>query len=652
MKKLKFDLKNFDAKQFAIQHIEKVALVLFLIVGAWIAYGAMDIEVFSKTPEQLRDTATRANTQVANSTFTSYLESLKNEVPAGPMSPEEKINWQHEEYGKTAKDSRQSVSENVFALVGWYDDINKPAIKRSEPRLFPLEDLVAAYGMGAFGIKKTRGGSPRGGGDQPRDVPRGQINPNPQRGRAPALDPEDPLAADQLGLEQLGDQIGVDGLGEVTSDMEVVGKRWVVLTGMVPISQQQREYYEKLNVNTANIRPQDLVKYLGFEVWRGLDVPGDPEGKNIQWQKVELPLAFMATWSLRKPEVVPAGLTHPELTSPLPPLLDRAWSEDVIHPRIEQMLLDQRQQFAQAKRRLDEERKAKKEGRKGEARGFGGFGARRDDPAAIQDPLLEEDPLAQPFPDEFDPALGEGPAGGAAATTQRFAYSLFRFFDFDVEPGYTYRYRVRLVLSNPNHGIKPESLDDPKSGEKEQLMTDWSPISKPVQIQRDSHLLASSVSEGSVTKDDIAKVMVRQWDKRLGVNASKEFEMLRGQIANFRDETVPVRGPRGNWRDEQVTFVTNQQLIDFTGGSKLRYRSREVAPSEMLFIDAKGNLSVHGELEDWRTVRQEQMAKKEAVEVKPETDPTGFPTLDPENPLENYPGPSESPRPRNRNRNR
>ena len=72
----------------------------------------------------------------------------------------------------------------------------------------------------------------------------------------------------------------------------------------------------------------------------------------------------------------------------------------------------------------------------------------------------------------------------------------------------------------------------------------------------------------------------------------------------------------------------------------------------MLFIDAKGNLSVHGELEDWRTVRQEQMAKKEAVEVKPETDPTGFPTLDPENPLENYPGPSESPRPRNRNRNR
>src|SRR6185437_15544544 len=46
-----------------------------------------------------------------------------------------------------------------------------------------------------------------------------------------------------------------------------------------------------------------------------------------------------------------------------------------------------------------------------------------------------------------------GPGKGGAAARRAgpvVEHRLFRFFDFDVEPGKTYRYRIQLVLSNPN----------------------------------------------------------------------------------------------------------------------------------------------------------------------------------------------------------
>ena len=55
--------------------------------------------------------------------------------------------------------------------------------------------------------------------------------------------------------------------------------------------------------------------------------------------------------------------------------------------------------------------------------------------------------------------------------TRLSKYLLFRYFDFTVTPGNSYRYRVRLVLRNPNYKRPVEELVDASVAEGELRMT-------------------------------------------------------------------------------------------------------------------------------------------------------------------------------------
>ncbi|MEN6451233.1 MAG: hypothetical protein ABFC96_12140, partial [Thermoguttaceae bacterium] len=125
---------------------------------------------------------------------------------------------------------------------------------------------------------------------------------------------------------------------------------------------------------------------------------------------------------------------------------------------------------------------------------------------------------------------------------------LLRYFDFSVEPGKCYVYRVRLTLVNPNYvptgaaaanaqtpcNIKPSYLTDPKDAEKEFLETEWSEPSPVISTPPDTRTLAISVTPA---REPSAKVMLARWVQR-GFEAFDDFNLVRGQLANFTNVTI------------------------------------------------------------------------------------------------------------------
>ncbi len=51
----------------------------------------------------------------------------------------------------------------------------------------------------------------------------------------------------------------------------------------------------------------------------------------------------------------------------------------------------------------------------------------------------------------------------------RLTYKLLRFFDFSVEPGKSYIYRVSLALKNPNFGVDAGKLEKAESAKEKYL---------------------------------------------------------------------------------------------------------------------------------------------------------------------------------------
>lgn len=64
-----------------------------------------------------------------------------------------------------------------------------------------------------------------------------------------------------------------------------------------------------------------------------------------------------------------------------------------------------------------------------------------------------------------------GPTMSGGGVDEGAEYRLFRFIDESVEPGKAYRYRVKMELPNPNYGLDPRLLADPKAAVNELLAT-------------------------------------------------------------------------------------------------------------------------------------------------------------------------------------
>jgi hypothetical protein len=214
--------------------------------------------------------------------------------------------------------------------------------------------------------------------------------------------------------------------------------------------------------------------------------------------------------------------------------------------------------------------------------------------------------------------LARGDEEEEAEEPPEVEFLLFRFFDFSVKPGVYYRYRVKLVLANPNFGMPSQFLEQEGMEKARFLETEWSEPSPAVPAPVDSQVLAVS-SKGSSGE---ASLMVLRFMEEDGYTAAKEITVQRGQLLDYRGEeftppaSTAATGPMGGMgsmagmpggsvapgaapRERKVDYLTNSLLLDVAGGGRLPGKDRSLTePGSILLLDREGKLVVRNELDD------------------------------------------------------
>jgi hypothetical protein len=99
---------------------------------------------------------------------------------------------------------------------------------------------------------------------------------------------------------------------------------------------------------------------------------------------------------------------------------------------------------------------------------------------------------------------------------------LYRYLDFDVEPGETYKYRVRLEVTNPNYGrrsAEAAGLDFVVEGQTR--FTDWSNETEPVFVPHDVNYFVEKVENRSGDPMRVqANLTLFQWDPEVGTTVT------------------------------------------------------------------------------------------------------------------------------------
>jgi hypothetical protein len=585
--KVKLKLDRSAIREFFLQHVEKIVFAGVVVCFVAIVYGATTREMFPVMPNTGGERATPDDlASLAGNAQVSWEETVPNPPDYETIDFRQKVGL-----------DRILIKEVPYAI----GIINRPIVEQRRKRGLPL----------LYEVKELRGTADRG---RISMVQRAEDAATALRpGGAAPFRPYDPA-------------------GNVPQ-----GQRWVVLTGLIPIEEQFQEYYEYFK--TAQVRgPGDVPAYVGYIVQRA-EVSSPDAGEPLRWSETfysgKARRDAQLDWgsaSRMTQDVVDPRFLDPEqrLNFPLPPSVDRGWDESVAHdPEIPLFRSD------------------------GEMYGLG------------EAETLEAAEHENPF-DVFDPTRTfygapanvynwsdsdyDGPMEGSYMPGQvhgRTSYYLFRFFDFNVEPGKRYRYRVRLVLRNPNLGVEdrylsPEMLADKQQIEQEvkklgaenkvsearaayrrweMVESDWTDPSELISVPRDSRLLAVSVQPPTrVAGEPRGNVMVVSWVKDLGIEAFREESVQRGKVANFLNcrfpETKPPRRPSKRLLGEEegyyqpagslqtadasspVNYLTDTLVLDMHGGERLPGKDRLNRPGTILLMDLDGTLVVRHELDD------------------------------------------------------
>jgi hypothetical protein len=607
--KLKFDKKA--VLDFLLQNVEKMVLAVIALIFLSMLYSSLTrAGRFDKTPDQLKADVTKGRNEIERATTDPKLEA--------------------KDYEAQAKRSRVRIEEKPYEnLVSLDPPLFPTRGRRGPPPLFTVQDLRGAAGVG--GVKSAAGGAAGGLA--------GAAAAAPGDRRGIRLGPGRPLEA----------AANVRAGGE-----DVRGKRWIVLTGLIPREKQELAYAETFRQAAGYDALTDSPSYVDCKVER-VELSATDDPANPDWKKAkEFILSSKIKEIMQELSVsADADIVAPEyiekrLVFPLPPLTNRAWDASAAHePEIPAGRPNDREggimrNAVPAGR--DEIRRATPDGRPGgrSAGPLGGDGREREGEAE-------------------DNAFGDTPTNTNKRTPERVEvrveekktspYRLFRFIDFGVEPGKQYVYRVLLALRNPNEGKKPELLKSPDLAKESYLKTKWSDPSPAVAVPRDIRVLAGAVRPARNPAETSAELLMIKWVQSKGVEVFKEFKtpasppIMRGQFLNFAEVVgKPVSGggaqpavgrggvfgggglgggpgvfPVAGGSTVKTDFNSNATVVDLRGGGRLSggRGTTLTAGGQMLILDADGNLAVHDELDDTPVYEQITSSPEPAREAAP-----------------------------------
>ena len=309
-------------------------------------------------------------------------------------------------------------------------------------------------------------------------------------------------------------------------------------------------------------------------------------------------------WATVAPEIVDPKFVHGQLTAPLGPLAYQRWDRWATHPRIPLKVMVPEKPV---------QRKQPPRGGRGRVPQGGNTTGlfSKDVPGAGNRPPAERNPRRRRRPvneKSREAPAKETPVNNSVDTkvvpvVAENAKLLVRLFDFDVEAGKTYRYRVQLLLENPNYEQPARFLKNPgdrKSRETPDTWLKWSDPTAPVRVPQDTQVYVAGLASGeeatseedqlsSVDKDEQATLVMQTLDRVTGEVVTGRDTFVRGNVVVLaaKDETLREnRLASPHLVAEKTPLKTDFVLLDMYRG----HASQGKAPAEMLFLDSQGNV--------------------------------------------------------------
>ncbi|SFJ46542.1 hypothetical protein [Planctomicrobium piriforme] len=407
---------------------------------------------------------------------------------------------------------------------------------------------------------------------------------------------------------------GMPGMtGMVAPQLNGQGYHFVSVRAVFPLRDQITKYAEA--IHKSYHYAASVFDILDFELERQIAQPGkDPWTGS--WEKVDLQAArdILDKAASFDADVVSSTITNAVITMPLPLRISGEWRKQATHPQIEKFELSDSEIATEAEmqRKLLQEAAAQRKQMDSAVSKRGGFAQMVVDTRQLNADMfggsMYGSPISGPgFDMGMNPGMGPGMGmsapGGPATRGPRNANAvnpidklvadmakgstnraeeekrirewiqsrvsaegellLFRYLDFNVEPGKAYRYRVRLVLKNPNFGKRiADAGGVPHVVEGETRVTPWSPITTPVAVEEDMKYFITEVKEQSGRVLPVAKFDVFQWDPSHGTFMNNPLEVRMGQPIADEVETTVIDPAKSIYETQKYWFTTNDYLVD------------------------------------------------------------------------------------------
>jgi hypothetical protein len=198
--------------------------------------------------------------------------------------------------------------------------------------------------------------------------------------------------------------------------------------------------------------------------------------------------------------------------------------------------------------------------------------------------------------------MGSGFSEGAADHwTSEERKVMIRALDFTAEPDNTYRYRVRIVVANPN--LNREDTAAGVDRKTKQLLGPWSKETDEVTMPPDVAPYAMGTLPASGNSGPKLRLQVVRFNPSDGVTVPHRFDSGVGELVGEPyNEEVPVSDGSGKKR-EPIDFSTRQIVLDLEGGGL------QVLPTGMLgapitrpafaaLLRPDGSVAVHIQADD------------------------------------------------------
>ncbi len=605
-------LKSIDWKQLGVNHGEKITLavvglvvVLILFTGTrWKTYQEKqpgDLLSNVQTQEEALTQATwpKSEQEIYTKRYDvrTVYDNSYSVVNAGNFKypPGHPMFWPLHRQQEPIEEPQWLTVQYVLATAGNFVlELPPPG---QEPVYDGAEALAEANNAGkaetrAEAILKQfeTGGGPTQGGPEGVD---GGYAP----GNSPPRANRNPMPMGEMGdMGDMGDMADGDmGTGETGVVVNSRGVRFISVRGVYPLREQAKKILEARH-DPRPINPRSLVLFKDFELQRQQAKPGpnpwsddDKDWKSVDRTAMEEILTKAANYS---EDVVDINDTDWVFTMPLPMRLTGRWIPYFVgHPKIKTLTereIEIRRMLNEQLVQLEKEAKSTAE----DSDLPGGFADFQRNLAGIQSDVAGDETqmrrLMSGMQEMYDPENPgafqkegyEGMTQGMLSQTPE--YLLFRYLDFDVEPGQAYRYRVRLKVYNPHHDEPLENVASPKVVDGKYRETPWSKPTTVAVMPEDTKFFVEDITPPRGPNEPKAKVDFFQWLSDVGTTAHKELEVQKGQIigqpkpktkieasgeevvVDPKDEKmeVEVLRPFQSFKPEPIELTTNDAVVD------------------------------------------------------------------------------------------